>query len=902
MKYDLRVAVSCAVLTLAGCAGKPSPQPMAHNLTTPTTQPLDPKANLSLDEIEPKLTLEVATTLPSRPAPLAAIQAYAQARALMIDNRRLVAIKLLEEAARLDAHSFDIEYDLARAYAAGSANGVADDAAMAAYEKAAAIEPDRLELQYEMGRQYLERNDQAKALTHLRLARMTSGYSNDRQSDAAAMVDFFLGRALRQGGYIAAALRQYESLIHRLERVSMSSRTSPELAYFAKHPQILYTEIGELYEKAGQPAEAMQAYQAALSSDKENGELAKRVVRMQAAAGHRAEAKARAATMVAKSHGSPDSLEFLKEIYQSAGDSKGLTQTLEKLAHDQPGDRLTFYALLDQLTLVGRGAEAEKRLVAAARDSKSDADYIRRLFSLYQGRGDLEGAMRLLVDSLADRPDSLRDIGPLWAELLKPTRHGRLRLYTLQHMTIPPREEPARLFWVSRLAEVWNRDALSRSALQQAAEIMPPFAPAYRTLIGEHWAKADWDEKQKAAACQLLIDAAASHGDAALGAELRGRMLLLQDHPAAAAEAFTEAESLGNQSPDLQLIRARATLLQGEEPRAEQLLWKLVSDWPQFEEAYSELFTLYLQRRSVDPALGVLRKWLAAVPTSVDARLLEAAIDSQTAQPEALAAARTVLQGLFEEQPENLAVLRAMEQFYRHHARLDDFISKLETERIRNPENREAAEVLVSIYAEQKRLPEAMKVLDAARAAVAKDPDLLYYVAHLYERVQQKEVTEQLLEEIVAMDPHHAAASNDLGYGWADEGKNLDRAESLVRVAVEEEPDNQSYLDSMAWVEYKRGKFAEARGFLDRAIGPANRPDPVVLDHLGDTLYRLKQPAEAARQWQRSLDRLGESNLERSDLKDLRQQLLNKLKQQGAGRPVDVAPVVETRLKSTAAK
>ena len=99
------------------------------------------------------------------------------------------------------------------------------------------------------------------------------------------------------------------------------------------------------------------------------------------------------------------------------------------------------------------------------------------------------------------------------------------------------------------------------------------------------------------------------------------------------------------------------------------------------------------------------------------------------------------------------------------------------------------------------------------------------------ERIEQKETTEQLLTEVVRMDPHHAAASNDLGYTWADEGKNLDRAESLVRVAVEEEPDNQSYLDSMAWVEYKRGKFAEARGFLDRAIGPANRPDPQTPNH-----------------------------------------------------------------------
>ena len=65
------------------------------------------------------------------------------------------------------------------------------------------------------------------------------------------------------------------------------------------------------------------------------------------------------------------------------------------------------------------------------------------------------------------------------------------------------------------------------------------------------------------------------------------------------------------------------------------------------------------------------------------------------------------------------------------------------------------------------------------------------------------------------MDPRHAAASNDLGYTWADEGKNLDGAERLVRVAVDAEPDNQSFLDSLGWVLYKRSKFSEAQTYFE---------------------------------------------------------------------------------------
>ena len=77
-----------------------------------------------------------------------------------------------------------------------------------------------------------------------------------------------------------------------------------------------------------------------------------------------------------------------------------------------------------------------------------------------------------------------------------------------------------------------------------------------------------------------------------------------------------------------------------------------------------------------------------------------------------------------------------------------------------------------------------------------------------------------------------SGASNDLGYEWTDQGKNLSAAESLIRTAVAAEPDNQSFLDSLGWVLYKRGKFDEARKYLELAVGPAAFPDPVVLDHL----------------------------------------------------------------------
>jgi len=162
------------------------------------------------------------------------------------------------------------------------------------------------------------------------------------------------------------------------------------------------------------------------------------------------------------------------------------------------------------------------------------------------------------------------------------------------------------------------------------------------------------------------------------------------------------------------------------------------------------------------------------------------------------------------------------------------------------------------------------------------DPDLLYSIAHLYERVDQLQTTEDILAKVIQIDPHHAAANNDLGYSWTDEGKNLDRAESMIRIAVEAEPDNESFLDSLGWVLYKRARFDQARVYFERAIAPATFPDPVVVDHLGDTLYRLNDGKLAKQRWSEALSRitaLAEVGAMRDELSKLRLTLIGKIRQ-----------------------
>ena len=57
-----------------------------------------------------------------------------------------------------------------------------------------------------------------------------------------------------------------------------------------------------------------------------------------------------------------------------------------------------------------------------------------------------------------------------------------------------------------------------------------------------------------------------------------------------------------------------------------------------------------------------------------------------------------------------------------------------------------------------------------------------------------------LLRKSIALDPANAAeAYNYLGYMWADHNMHLDEAEEMIKRALQIEPNNGSYLDSLGW-------------------------------------------------------------------------------------------------------
>jgi tetratricopeptide (TPR) repeat protein len=112
-------------------------------------------------------------------------------------------------------------------------------------------------------------------------------------------------------------------------------------------------------------------------------------------------------------------------------------------------------------------------------------------------------------------------------------------------------------------------------------------------------------------------------------------------------------------------------------------------------------------------------------------------------------------------------------------------------------------------------------------------------------------------------------------------GVELDEAERLIRRALELEPDDGFYVDSLGWVYFQRGDYRHAVEQLERAVELAGE-DPTVAEHLGDAYQRGGHPRDALRLYRDALVRAKE-NVQIERLKDKIRALEGAARTEGAG-------------------
>ena len=145
---------------------------------------------------------------------------------------------------------------------------------------------------------------------------------------------------------------------------------------------------------------------------------------------------------------------------------------------------------------------------------------------------------------------------------------------------------------------------------------------------------------------------------------------------------------------------------------------------------------------------------------------------------------------------------------------------------------------------------EALELVNDALNDNPDNIDLLYARAMIAARREDVAGLEKDLLRVLEIKPGHVQSLNAYGFTLADLTDRYKEAYSLISAAHKQKPNDPFILDSMGWIEYKRGNFNEAESYLRRAL--AKRNDPEIAYHLTEVLLAAGKTREARKIWSKA--------------------------------------------------
>lgn len=169
-----------------------------------------------------------------------------------------------------------------------------------------------------------------------------------------------------------------------------------------------------------------------------------------------------------------------------------------------------------------------------------------------------------------------------------------------------------------------------------------------------------------------------------------------------------------------------------------------------------------------------------------------------------------------------------------------------------------------------KQPAKGIKSLEYGRKLTADTPQLRAQfdtqLGDAYHEVKENAKSDAAYEAALAYDGTNAQALNNYSYFLSLRGEKLDKAKEMAGKLVRQFPDNDTYLDTYAWVLYRQKDYVGARQTLEKAVRTTK--DATVIEHYGDVLYQLGEKEKALAEWERAKKTGGASPLIDRKIKD----------------------------------
>jgi tetratricopeptide (TPR) repeat protein len=161
---------------------------------------------------------------------------------------------------------------------------------------------------------------------------------------------------------------------------------------------------------------------------------------------------------------------------------------------------------------------------------------------------------------------------------------------------------------------------------------------------------------------------------------------------------------------------------------------------------------------------------------------------------------------------------------------------------------------LGSAYLSNQQLNNAIDKLEAASTLPARRPlkaSIYGSLGNAYAGIDKWDQAFNNYDQSLKLNPKNAGVLNNYAYYLSVQKKDLTKAEKMAQQAIEIEPKNASYLDTLGWIYYQKKEYQQAKKYI-RASIDTGQASAEVLEHMGDVMDKLGNKEQAKEWWQKA--------------------------------------------------
>jgi len=620
-----------------------------------------------------------------------------------------------------------------------------------------------------------------------------TGVAGQLQGNASEPLQEYEHRAQAYELFIQALrLEDSGDVVRAIDLLSRAVELDPNAAAIPAAQASLYAQVG-------QTADAIRVAERALTLDADYGE-AHRVLGLIFAT------LSEQALEQRDGRGSSDA-----EMYRE----RALTHLEQSVVAGEPDGRITF--ILARLYVeTGAVDKAVVTLEPFVRDRPGFVDGLLLLARAFVESGRLAEAVETLEEAVRSRPRSVRMLNAL-AELYESVERWREAADTYERVVARrPSDNELKRRWAVSLLNAGDRES-ARDVIKKIVEARPTDALTLYLLSEVERQLKNFDAAEAAAQRVIELEPSSARGIYAL------------------VQVYLEQ---GLQAELVDAVESFVKRIRGEGQTPHELVMLLLEGGVTYQASGDD---------GVAVAAFELARDTAPSDPTLEAYLGQAYLDSRRIHD-----AVKSLSGARERHVGNLQLDRVYARALVLSGQADHGIDVMETALLTHVDEPVAHIGMANLLVETGRVQDAVRTLKDAERRFPADPSIPFQLGAIFEQQAQYADAELALRAALERDPSNHMALNYLGYMLADRGERLHESVQLIQRALESDPPNGAYLDSLGWAYFKLEKWDLAETYLRQASEQLSQ-NSVIQDHFGELLFKRGRYTEAIEAWERAV-------------------------------------------------